>query len=95
MFHQLTQEEIIRMVELMISRVAAQLKSKDMTLELTDKAKALLASAASTRCWVLARCGAPFSARSKTRSRRRFSSRRSAGPGRHGRRGQLGRRGSR
>ncbi|EUA52139.1 AAA domain family protein [Mycobacterium xenopi 3993] len=42
-FHQLTQEEIIRMVELMISRVAAQLKSKDMTLELTDKAKALLA----------------------------------------------------
>ncbi|HYB38491.1 MAG TPA: ATP-dependent Clp protease ATP-binding subunit, partial [Mycobacterium sp.] len=42
-FHQLTQDEIVRMVELMISRVAGQLKSKDMALELTDKAKGLLA----------------------------------------------------
>ncbi len=42
-FHQLTQDEIIRMVDLMIGRVATQLKSKDMELELTDKAKALLA----------------------------------------------------
>jgi ATP-dependent Clp protease ATP-binding subunit ClpC len=42
-FHQLTRDEIIRMVDLMITRVANQLKSKDMALELTDKAKALLA----------------------------------------------------
>ena len=31
------------MVDLMMSRVAGQLKSKDMALELTDKAKSLLA----------------------------------------------------
>ena len=42
-FHQLTQDEIIRMVDLMVSRVEKQLKSKDMALELTAKAKALLA----------------------------------------------------
>lgn len=42
-FHQLTRDEIIRMVDLMITRVAGQLKSKDMDLVLTDKAKALLA----------------------------------------------------
>jgi ATP-dependent Clp protease ATP-binding subunit ClpC len=42
-FHQLTRDEIIRMVDLMITRVAGQLKSKDMALELTDKAKSLLA----------------------------------------------------
>ena len=43
MFHQLTQDEIIRMVDLMIGRVSNQLKAKDMAMELTDKAKALLA----------------------------------------------------
>ncbi|MDT5286855.1 MAG: ATP-dependent Clp protease ATP-binding subunit ClpC, partial [Mycobacterium sp.] len=42
-FHQLTREEIITMVDLMIGRVSKQLKAKDMTMELTDKAKALLA----------------------------------------------------
>src|SRR5258706_590047 len=42
-FHQLTRDEIIRMVDLMIGRVETQLKNKDMALELTDKAKALLA----------------------------------------------------
>ncbi|AFS12612.1 Negative regulator of genetic competence ClpC/mecB [Mycobacterium intracellulare subsp. intracellulare MTCC 9506] len=42
-FHQLTRDEIIRMVDLMIQRVGNQLKSKDMAMELTDKAKALLA----------------------------------------------------
>ncbi|SUA02649.1 ATPase with chaperone activity, ATP-binding subunit [Mycolicibacterium fortuitum] len=42
-FHQLTQDEIIQMVDLMISRVGNQLKAKDMAMELTDKAKALLA----------------------------------------------------
>src|SRR6476661_4335057 len=42
-FHQLTKEEIIQMVDLMIGRVEKQLKAKDMTMELTDKAKSLLA----------------------------------------------------
>ncbi len=42
-FHQLTQDEIIQMVDLMIGRVGNQLKAKDMAMELTDKAKALLA----------------------------------------------------
>jgi ATP-dependent Clp protease ATP-binding subunit ClpC len=42
-FHQLTRDEIIQMVDLMAGRVSNQLKAKDMTMELTDKAKALLA----------------------------------------------------
>jgi ATP-dependent Clp protease ATP-binding subunit ClpC len=42
-FHQLTKEQIIMMVDLMIGRVEKQLKAKDMELELTEKAKALLA----------------------------------------------------
>ena len=42
-FHQLTRDEIVRMVELMIGRVGKQLKGKDMAMELTDKAKSLLA----------------------------------------------------
>jgi ATP-dependent Clp protease ATP-binding subunit ClpC len=42
-FHQLTPDEIVRMVDLMVGRVEGQLKSKDMVLELSDKAKALLA----------------------------------------------------
>jgi ATP-dependent Clp protease ATP-binding subunit ClpC len=42
-FHQLTQEEIIQIVDLMLARVDTQLKNKDMALELTPAAKALLA----------------------------------------------------
>ncbi|PWV67886.1 ATP-dependent Clp protease ATP-binding subunit [Nocardia neocaledoniensis] len=42
-FHQLTSEQIVQMVDLMIGRVAKQLKNKDMAIELTDQAKALLA----------------------------------------------------
>ena len=42
-FHQLTEEQIITMVDLMITRVEAQLAGKDMALELTPAAKALLA----------------------------------------------------
>ncbi|AMC66162.1 ATP-dependent protease ATP-binding subunit ClpC [Mycobacterium tuberculosis variant africanum] len=76
-FHQLTREEIIRMVDLMISRVAGQLKSKDMALVLTDAAKALLAKRGFDPVLGPARCGAPSSVRSKISSRRRSSSRRS------------------
>ncbi|NUS43321.1 MAG: ATP-dependent Clp protease ATP-binding subunit, partial [Mycobacteriaceae bacterium] len=42
-FHQLTQDQIIQMVDLMIGRVAQQLKNKDMSIELTERAKNLLA----------------------------------------------------
>src|SRR6188508_1796 len=42
-FHQLTRDEIVRMVDLMIGRVEKQLKGKDMAMDLTDKAKSLLA----------------------------------------------------
>ncbi|MBB3037764.1 ATP-dependent Clp protease ATP-binding subunit [Hoyosella altamirensis] len=42
-FHQLTQDQIIEMVDLMTNRVETQLKHKDMALELTEQAKSLLA----------------------------------------------------
>ena len=42
-FHQLTEDEIITMVNLMIARVEVQLRNKDMALELTTMAKKLLA----------------------------------------------------
>ncbi len=42
-FHQLTEEEIITMVDLMVPRVETQLRNKDMELELTTMAKKLLA----------------------------------------------------
>ena len=42
-FHQLTTDQIVQMVDLMIGRVEKQLKSKDMAMVLTDKAKSLLA----------------------------------------------------
>ena len=42
-FHQLTQEQIVQMVDLMVSRVGEALKAKDMAIEVTDRAKQLLA----------------------------------------------------
>ncbi|NLE78871.1 MAG: ATP-dependent Clp protease ATP-binding subunit, partial [Rhodococcus sp.] len=42
-FHQLTNEQIVEMVDLMITRVETALKNKDMAIEITDKAKSLLA----------------------------------------------------
>jgi ATP-dependent Clp protease ATP-binding subunit ClpC len=43
-FPQLTQEEIIEIVDLMIERLEKRLKDKDMGIELTQKAKVLLAT---------------------------------------------------
>ncbi len=43
-FHQLSEAEIVQMVDLMLARVDGQLKNKDMGLELTSSAKALLAN---------------------------------------------------
>ncbi|MDN6136971.1 ATP-dependent Clp protease ATP-binding subunit [Corynebacterium sp.] len=42
-FHQLTRDEIVQMVELLIGRVEVQLAERDMGIELTQKAKNLLA----------------------------------------------------
>ncbi|MDX6664880.1 MAG: ATP-dependent Clp protease ATP-binding subunit ClpC, partial [Solirubrobacteraceae bacterium] len=42
-FHQLTQEEIVEIVDLMIARLDVQMRNKDMGLELTTNAKQLLA----------------------------------------------------
>ncbi len=42
-FHQLTEAQIITMVDLMITRVEVQLANKDMAIELTSAAKGLLA----------------------------------------------------
>jgi len=41
-FHQLTQEEIVTIVDLMIAKVDERLKDRDMGLELRPAAKALL-----------------------------------------------------
>ncbi|MEV4536914.1 ATP-dependent Clp protease ATP-binding subunit [Asanoa sp. NPDC049518] len=42
-FHQLTEREILSIVDIMIQRIEAQLRNKDMGLELTDNAKKYLA----------------------------------------------------
>ena len=42
-FKQLTREQIVQMVDLLTARVAKMLREKDMGLEITDKAKQLLA----------------------------------------------------
>ncbi|MGI8528233.1 MAG: ATP-dependent Clp protease ATP-binding subunit [Geodermatophilaceae bacterium] len=42
-FHQLKEDEIVRIVDLMLARVDIQLANKDMVLEVTDSAKQLLA----------------------------------------------------
>jgi ATP-dependent Clp protease ATP-binding subunit ClpC len=42
-FHQLTEDEIVEIVDLMAARVDTQLRNKDMGLEITPAAKALLA----------------------------------------------------
>ena len=42
-FHQLTQDEIIQMVDLLIDRVRVALRAKDMDITLTQQAKSLLA----------------------------------------------------
>ncbi|QSB15056.1 ATP-dependent Clp protease ATP-binding subunit [Natronosporangium hydrolyticum] len=42
-FHQLTEDQILRIVDMMVSRIETQLRNKDMGLELTDDAKRFLA----------------------------------------------------
>jgi ATP-dependent Clp protease ATP-binding subunit ClpC len=42
-FHQLTEEQILKIVDLMIARIETQLRNKDIGLELTREAKLFLA----------------------------------------------------
>jgi ATP-dependent Clp protease ATP-binding subunit ClpC len=42
-FHQLTEEQILVIVDMMVSRIEEQLRNKDMGLELTDNARRFLA----------------------------------------------------
>ena len=42
-FHQLTEDEIVKIVDLMIAKVDERLRDRDMSIELTPAAKALLA----------------------------------------------------
>jgi len=42
-FHQLTQDEIVKIVDLMLARIEEQLRNKDMGLEVTEKARRFLA----------------------------------------------------
>jgi ATP-dependent Clp protease ATP-binding subunit ClpC len=42
-FHQLTEEQILKIVDLMIARIETQLRNKDISLELTREAKLFLA----------------------------------------------------
>ena len=42
-FHQLTEEQILQIVDMMVGRIETQLKNKDMGLELTDNARRFLA----------------------------------------------------
>ncbi len=96
-FHQLSQNEIIQMVDLMIGRVEAQLKNKDMDIALTEQAKSLLAK----RGFDPVLGARPLrrtiqrETRSRTSCRRRSSSTNGPGPDRPGRRRGLGRRGRR
>ena len=74
-FHQLTEAEIVEIVDLMIAKVDERLRDRDMGLELRPGARRRCwRSAATTRCSGRGRCGAPFSGRSRTPCPRRSCS---------------------
>ena len=53
-FHQLSQDEIVNIVDLMVGKLEERLKDKDMAIELTSAAKQLLAKKGYDPCWVSA-----------------------------------------
>ena len=78
-FPPLTKDQIISMVDNMIASVELRMKDRDMSLELTQAAKDLLADARlRPGARVPGRCVARSSARSRTCSPRRCSTARSA-----------------
>ncbi len=74
-FPQLTQDEIVQIVDLMIAKVDERLHDRDMAHRADrPRPRSCSPSRASTRCSVPGRCVAPSSARSRTRCRRRSCS---------------------
>ncbi len=73
-FPQLTQADILRIVDLMIGKVDERLKDRDMGIELSQSSKELLAKKGYDPVLAPGRCAGRSSARSRTRSPRRSSS---------------------
>ena len=95
-FHQLTTDQIVQMVDLMIGRVEKQLKAKDMTMELTPQGQGTARQARVRPRARRAAAAAHHPARDRGRAVGEDLVRRDqAGPAHHGRRRQLGRRGCR
>ena len=94
-FHQLTSDQIIEMVDLMIGRVEKQLKAKDIDLELTDKAKSLLAKRGFDPVLGARPLRRTIQREIEDQLSEKISSTRSPGPDRRRRRRGLGRRGRR
>ncbi len=67
-FHKLSREEIKEIVDLLITRVRAQVSEHELQLELTDGPRSCSSTRAGTRRWARARCAARSSATSRTRS---------------------------
>ena len=68
-FHQLGPDEVGGIVDRLVLDVAARLAVRDIGLVVTPRARRHLASTATTGCSAPGRCGAPCSARSRTRCR--------------------------
>ena len=73
-FHQLSQEEILTIVDLMIAKVEERLKDRDMRLELCPRPGRCCPSGAMIRCSARGRSAARSSGRSRTTCPRRSSS---------------------
>ena len=73
-FHQLTPDEIIKIVDLMLAQVDQRLKDRDMGLELTPGGQAAAGRAwLRPGAWAPGRCAGRSSASSRTPCRRRSS----------------------
>lgn len=68
-FPQLSESEIVQIVDLFVARLQQRLREQDMSITLTDEAKKLVAKKGYDPPWAPARCAAPCSARSRTSSR--------------------------
>ena len=77
-FHALEQEEIDRIAALMLSNVQKRLRERDIDLEVDDSASSCSAPPGTTCNTARARCAAPSSAWSRTRSAKRYSTARSS-----------------
>ena len=74
-FHELTRDEVLQMVDLQLERLVGQLEGQGLGIEVKQAAKELLADRATTRSSAAVRCVGRSSATSKMRCRRRSSTR--------------------